>query len=339
MKDHYKILQVASHANPKVIEAAYKQLQRLYHPDVRGGDENIAKEINESFAVLSDAGQRKKFDRELADLLGSKIGNYKLIEKIAEGGYGTTYRAQHIVTGGLACVKHRPETSPELDKIIIGETQAIWDLRHFAIPTVRDLHQLDDGTYALIMSFIPGPTIEEIVEAKGRLNPETVCWITDRILNGYTYLHTHRVIHGDMKPQNVIIQEDDHTVVIIDYGLSMVKPQSGDRSKGYTEIFAPPEQMMNLPLIPQSDYYSLGMTMLYMLNGDIRKTQAQQIPNSTPKELCDFIYGLIRRDAMSRPQYVAVSRPDQGEFTLQEQLAKVRMSCFGRVSSMLKGID
>jgi len=336
MKDHYKTLQVAAHADLKIIKAAHKQLMRIYHPD-SGKDDEIAKEINESFAILNDNNKRKKYDQQLADLRGKQIGNFRLIEKIAEGGYGSTYRAEHVITGKLACVKHRPETSPDLDKIIIDETKSIWDLRHFAIPTVKDLHQLDDGTYALIMSFIPGDTIEQIVEEKGKLDPETVCWITDRILNAYTYLHTHSVIHGDMKPQNVIIQEKDHTVVIIDYGLAMVRPQKGQRSKGYTEIFAPPEQMISLPLIPQSDYYSLGMTMLYMLNGNLVNTQAQQIPSTTPKPLCDFIYKLLKRDAMSRPRFVA--RTDgKKDVTLQDQLVETRMKSFGRASSMLKGI-
>lgn len=337
MRDHYKTLQVASHANSEIIKAAHKQLMKIYHPDTTGNDK-IAKEINESFAILNDDKNRKKYDAKLADLKGKQIGGFQLMEKIAEGGYGATYKAKHTVTGELACIKHRPETSPELDKIIIDETKAIWDLRHFAIPTVKNLHQLDDGTYALIMSFIPGDTIEQIVEKKGRLDPETVCWITDRILNAYTYLHIHGVIHGDMKPQNVIIQEKSHTVVVIDYGLAMVKPQKGQRSKGYTEIFAPPEQMLDLPLIPQSDYYSLGMTMLYMLNGNLVNTQAQQIPSTTPKPLCDFIYKLLKRDAMSRPKFVARTDREENNITLQDQLGEVRVKSFGRISSMLKGI-
>jgi|19_taG_2_1085344.scaffolds.fasta_scaffold01382_7 serine/threonine protein kinase len=337
MKDFYKTLQVSSHADKDIIATAYKQLMKKHHPD-SGGDIDIAQSMNEAFEVLSNDIKRKKYDDELADLEGKKIGNYILEKKIAEGGYGTTYRAKHIVTNKLACIKHRPETDPLLDKIIIEETQSIWDLRHFSIPSVKDLHQLDDGTYALIMSFIPGPTIEELVDKKGMIDPENVCWITDRILNAFLYLHTHGVVHGDMKPQNVIIQEDDHTVVVIDYGLAMVRPRSGERSKGYTEVFAPPEQIGGLPLIPQSDYYSLGMTMLYMLNGDIKKANRKQIPSTTPQPLCDFIIDLLKRDALSRPDFVVRSDEAKGIFTLQEKLEKTRLDSFGRINSFLKKI-
>lgn len=331
MEDFYSVLQVTPHADIEVIKAAHKHLMKKYHPDIRGsGNEDTAIRVNRAFEILSDNAKRKKYNKELEDLEGKKIGNYELVEKIAEGGYGNTYKARHIVTDGLACIKHRPETSPVLDEVIINETKAIWDLRHFAIPTVRDLHKLDDGTYALIMSFVPGPTIEEIVEDKGRLNPEDVSWITDRILNALLYLHMHGVIHGDIKPQNIIIQPKSHTVVLIDYGLAMIEPRGSDRSKGYTEIFAPPEQLTNRPLIPQSDYYALGMTMLYMLNGNVKDVAKKNVPSDTPDALCNFVVSLIKRDVLSRPEY--------GKVNLQDELMKVRKKSFGRVSSFLKPI-
>ena len=60
------------------------------------------------------------------------------------------------------------------------------------------------------MSYVPGPTLEQIVEKVGKLDAETVAWIVDRLLNALLYLHHHGVIHrGYIKPQNVIVQPED----------------------------------------------------------------------------------------------------------------------------------
>jgi len=155
-----------------------------------------------------------------------------------------------------------------------------------------------------------------------------VCWITQRIINALQYLHYHGVVHGDIKPQNLIVQEETHSVCLVDFGLAMVKPTSKDRAKGYTPIFASPEQIAGQTLLPESDFYSLGMTILFMLTGSLEHTEKLMIPNDVPDPLCEFIKRLLRRDVLSRPRWDSED--------LNETLQKVRMASFGRTHSDMK---
>lgn len=253
------------------------------------------------------------------------VGNYRLIEPIAEGGFGVTYRAEHVLVGELVCIKHANNVSPDDTKIMLEEAKAIWDLRHYAIPTMRDVIEMPDGSLALVMSYVPGPTISQIVEKKKKLDPEHVAWITERVLNGLHYLHFHGVVHGDVKPQNIIVQPKQHMATLVDYGLSSIKPKSSTNTKGYTPVFAAPELEAGNPPLPESDFYGLGMTMIFALGGDV---QAKQVPDKTPEPMCEFIKKLIKINPLQRPNWQKIK--------LMDEIKIVRQKSFGRTYSGMK---
>lgn len=326
MKDPYKVLEIDRRASELVIKAAYHALIKENHPDKDHGSEKKTKELNAAYEILSDASKRKIYDDVGNDKTGTVIGSYKLLEAIADGGFGSTYKAEHLITGDLTCIKHCSTISATHDSILIEETRSIWDLRHYGLPAMRDLLRLDDGSLALVMSYIPGPTLEEIVDKAGKIEPENMAWITERLLNILLYLHHHGVIHGDIKPQNIIIQPATHSVVMVDFGLAMVKPGGSEKAMGYTPVFASPEQVAGKTLLPASDYYSLGMVMLYGLNGG-KNMNKKQVPTTVPDALSRFVNKLIQSDVLSRPQR-----------DLYDDFVKVRLDAFGRSRSGMKNI-
>ena len=329
-KDYYQVLEVNPRARPEVITAAYHTLMKAHHPDVNATMGSHAMGLNEAYDVLNDTLKRKDFDRERNSSSAKMIGPYKVLELIAEGGFGRTYKAQHKILGELACIKDCSNVSLADTAMLIEEAKATWDLRHYALPSIRDLIRLDDGRVFLVMSYIAGPTLEKVVKAKGALEAETVAWITERNLNALNYIHRHGVIHGDIKPQNIIVQEDKHMAVLVDFGLAAVKPSSDSEAKGYTPFYAPPEEEAGKPLLPESDYYSLGMTMIYALSGSTEYVTRKQVPKNVPDELCDFIKRLIARDINNRPQY--------GKEELCDVIVELRQRVFGRRRSNMAPI-
>ena len=133
-----------------------------------------------------------------------------------------------------------------------------------------------------------------------------------------------KILGGYIK-QNIIIQPTDHTAVLVDYGLSAVKPSRKDGAKGFTPLFAAPEQEMGGVLLPQSDFYSLAMTMIFALGGDIEHIK---VPGTTPNGMCGFIKRLIKREVLSRP--------DWKEEDLCETFREIREGDFGRTYSNMK---
>jgi serine/threonine protein kinase len=323
--DPYKTLEVDSRASLTVIKGAYHALVKECHPD-HNGNEDKMKQLNAAYAILSDSKSRLEYDKSKNDKIGTVIGNYRLLEAIAEGGFGRTYKAEQILTKELVCIKHCSMISAAHDSVLIEESKSIWDLRHYGLPVMRDLQRLDDGSLALIMSYISGYTLEKVVEKAGKLDPETMAWITERILNTLMYLHHHGVIHGDIKPQNIIVQPETHSVVLVDFGLAMVKPKSNSTSLGYTPIYASPEQISGKVLLPASDYYSLGMVMMYGLKGG-KNMDKKVVPNTVPDAMANVIAKMTKDNILSRPQK-----------DLFDEFIKIRQESFGRVRTGMRGI-
>ena len=327
----YDILEVHPAASPGVIRAAYHALIQVHHPDKKKtvfGSK--AKALNEAYEVLSDPAKRAAYDASRNDLQGTVIGDFRIDAPIAEGGFGKTYRGTHVLLGEPVCVKHCSRVSPADADIICREAKAMWDLRHYALPAVRTLLKLDDGSLALVMSYVEGPTLAQVVEklaSQGKsLPPEHLAWIVSRVLNALSYIHRHGVIHGDIKPQNIVVQPKEHAAFLVDFGLAAVKPTQKTGSEGYTELFSPPEQVAGKPLLPQSDFYALGMTMLYALTGgDEGRLRRREVAADLPDPLCKFILRLLVRDPLNRPDWAKENLVDTFEL--------VRRASFGRVQS------
>ncbi len=105
----------------------------------------------------------------------------------------------------------------------------------------------------------------------------------------------------------------------------MIRPKSDSVNKGYTPYYAAPEQERGMPLLPEADFYSLGMTMIYAFGGDI---SAKSVPDTLPDELKKFIKRLIVRDPLSRPRWEKEN--------LCQTISDIRQSVFGRRFSAMK---
>ena len=254
------------------------------------------------------------------------LGSYEIVRQIGEGGFGRTYEVKHKILGTKACLKQNIHVSPEDTDILLREARVLWDIHHYSLPTLRDFYECNDGSYALVMSFVEGKTLDAIVEDKAKkgkaLHPENVCWITQRSLNALQYLHYHGIIHGDVKPLNIIINTKEHNAILVDYGLASVKPKADTRQEGYTPAFVPPEILDGKPPVPESDLYSLGATMIYALGGNpIGKTY----PKHVPDELQKFFDNLVLHEPKNRPKWE--------DTDLIKELSDLRQKVFGRRQS------
>jgi|GEM_PF-642013 len=320
----YQLLHIDSHAHSYVIAAAGDTLERHYTHE---GNLDRASMIRHAKDLLLDSEKRELYDAKLRKSLKNTIGPYQLLEKIAEGGCGKVYKARHTILDEHVCIKVCKAVDPSeraiQQELLIKEAKAIYNLRHHALPAVRDVYILPDSSWALITGFIEGSNLEKAMTEKSnagqKFTPETVCSIVDRVLDGLRYLHYHGVVHGDVKPANVIIQPEQRTAVLVDFGLASIRPTHQSRPDGHTPIFASPEALNGVPLVPESDLYSLGITMIYLFGGD---AEQRRLPKDIPDELQHFVNDLIILDRNKRPHWAKVD--------LMNQLRDIRMKVFNR---------
>ncbi len=227
------------------------------------------------------------------------IGNYKIIKILGEGGFGRTYVAEHAILKKKVVIKQSLFQGPDAQRILLNEASLLWDVNHWALPTVKDVLLDADSNLLMVMSFIEGQELFDHVQKQGALDEETVCWITQRILSALYYLHFSGIIHRDVKPANIIVNFKTHIATLVDFGLSKLKPDGSPDPSGYTPFFGAPEQIQGKAPVPESDIYSLGMTMLYILGGDIR---SKSLPPETPEPLKDYVYAMVRDDIRQRPK-------------------------------------
>lgn len=250
------------------------------------------------------------------------VGNYKILKVLGEGGFGRTYLAEHALIQKKVVIKQSHFKSQAAQTILLGEASLLWDVNHWALPTVKDVLLDQDGSVVMVMSFIAGEELFEHVKQAGPVDVETACWIVQRVLSALYYLHFAGIVHRDVKPANIIVNFDTHIASLVDFGLSKLKPDGSPDPSGYTPYFGAPEQIEGKAPIPESDIYSLGMTMIYMLGGDI---QNKTVPATVPALIQEFIHSMVRTDPLKRPK----SCKD-----LNEELSQIREKLFKRKHSL-----
>ena len=230
-----------------------------------------------------------------------EIGNYRIIKQINEGGFGRIYHAKHILLDEDACIKQNKTEGLEDVEILKLEAKLLWKLNeHHSIPSTKDFFKISNNNYALVLDYIEAKTLEDIIPNKNRIHPEDTCWIIERLLSALYYCHYNGVIHGDIKPGNVFIEEKKHDIKLIDFGLSEYLPKHNTKPKGYTPKYSAPEIIQGKPPIPESDIYGVGITMLFALGGDV---QSKTFPKNIPEEIINFNKNLLNYDPMQRPNW------------------------------------
>lgn len=249
-----------------------------------------------------------------------KLGSYEIVRVIGEGGFGITYEGRHILNPRIrACLKQNLEISDENAELLTREAELLERVHHRSLPAFRDLYRLPDQSMVLAMSYIEGKSLDKVIAKHKALDPEEVGWIAERALDALYYLHRQGIVHGDVKPSNILIQPKDHNIFLVDYGLSTIKPTSTSKPAGYTKVFSAPEVLQAKPPLPESDIYSLGLTMIYAWGGD---PIAQSNPEYVPAAMQEFVKTLTHHNPLERASW---EKED-----LIKKLSDARYAAFGR---------
>ncbi|MGN1369458.1 MAG: Stk1 family PASTA domain-containing Ser/Thr kinase [Aristaeellaceae bacterium] len=270
-------------------------------------------------------------------------GRYVLVEQIGVGGMAIVYRAVDRNTGHSVAVKVlKPEFNRDAEFVsrFQREAEAASKMTHHNIVNLLDVGMDGENRY-LIMEYVKGKTLKEVIREKGRLSAPVAVQITIRILSALQHAHQNGIIHRDIKPQNILVHADGH-IKVADFGIARMANSStltrGDSVMGSVHYFSP-EQAQGKGTDVTSDLYSVGVTLYEMLTG--RVPFDGESPVAIAMQHLHAAPEPIRRYAPEVPEAIchvcmkAMEKDPAYRYrSAREMASELRMALEGRISDM-----
>jgi TPR repeat protein len=264
-----------------------------------------------------------------------KIGTWILDRPLGEGGMGRVFLAHHSVTGAPAALK---ELSPEiaaneqLQQRFLNEAKTHMGLRHEHIAFVQDFI-LEAGECAMVVEYLPGGSLaDRLEEAQGPLDQRTaIIWVR-QALSALDYAHQRGVIHRDIKPQNLML--DDHgKVKVADFGIAMVvgaEKLTRTQSTLGTSHYMSPEQIQDPHGVTHlTDLYSMGLVLYELITG--------RLPFDGPSDASIMVAQATQPPPP--PREINPSIPESLEAIILRSLAKNPGERFGGCAEFAEALE
>jgi hypothetical protein len=206
-------------------------------------------------------------------MIGTEIGNYRILEKLGEGGMGVVYQAVDVNLDRTVAVKAlntELSANPELEQRFRTEVKALGNLNHANLATLYTL-LIENGRPCMVMEFIEGETFAQLVQRRGPIPSEEAISLFRQALSGIGYAHRMGIVHRDIKPGNMMLNREG-VVKVMDCGIAKALSARGVARTGAhlgTSLYMSPEQFLNRSVDSRSDIYSLGVTLYEMLTGKV----------------------------------------------------------------------
>ncbi|MEU6076877.1 Stk1 family PASTA domain-containing Ser/Thr kinase [Micromonospora sp. NPDC047074] len=309
-------------------------------------------------------------DTQVADtLLGSLIdGRYRIRGRVARGGMATVYtatdeRLERTVALKIIHPSQAPETGARAAGFVERFTDEAKTIARLTHPNVVAVY--DQGNHAglpyLVMEYVRGRTLRDVLAERRRLNPDEALAITEQMLAAIAAAHRAGLVHRDVKPENVLVAEAptggaanlvDSVVKVADFGLARAVEASADDENGNqlmaTVAYVAPELVTDGHADPRTDVYSAGIVLFEMLTGRVpydgdrpvdiawqhvdRDVPAPStLVPGLPRALDDLVARATRRDPGARPT-------DAGALLAEVQVARDDLSSANSRTAVLRRV-
>lgn len=196
---------------------------------------------------------------------------YEIIDKVGTGGMADVYNGRDLRLNRNVAIKILKQEYSNDAKFVAkfhAEAQSVAGLSHPNIVNVYDVGE-DDNLHYIVMELVEGITLKKFIERKGRLEINEAIGIGIQIAQGIEEAHKNKIIHRDIKPQNIIISKEGK-VKVTDFGIAKAATSNTITSNAMGSVhYISPEQARGGYSDEKSDIYSLGVTIYEMLSGKV----------------------------------------------------------------------
>lgn len=200
--------------------------------------------------------------------IGKKLGNYRLIRLIGEGGFAQVYLGEHIYLERPAAIKAiKAQLAEEDREVFIREARTIASLDHPHIVRILDFG-IEDNIPFIVMEYAPRGSLVQIHPRDTVLQFDIIISYINQISSALQYAHDHKLVHRDVKPQNMLMKQNGD-ILLSDFGIAQIAHSSSSMSMQEivgTPMYMAPEQFQGKPTIA-SDQYALGVVTYQWLCG------------------------------------------------------------------------
>lgn len=207
-------------------------------------------------------------------MIGKILGNrYRLLELIGEGGMALVYKAECSLLCRIVAIKIlRPQFASDAEFVerFRREARSAASLSHPNVVSIYDVGQ-DEGLDYIVMEYIPGSTLKDIIKHEAPLSVDRALNITRQIAEALNHAHQRNIIHRDIKPHNILVTPDGR-IKVTDFGIARAVSAGSLTQTGEvmgSVQYLSPEQARGGAVGPQSDLYSLGCVLYELLTGSV----------------------------------------------------------------------
>jgi serine/threonine-protein kinase len=209
----------------------------------------------------------------VADLVGKKLKDYRILRRLGRGAMAEVYLAQQESLNRYVALKVLNEElarDPAYVRRFHHEARAAAALVHASIIQIYEVGEAD-GVHYIAQEYVPGRNLGEIIRSQGAIQPRLALDILRQVTAALAKAESEGIVHRDIKPENIMLSRSGE-VKVADFGLARVQGDGGVNLTQVgvtmgTPLYMSPEQIEGGEIDSRSDIYSLGVTAYHMLTG------------------------------------------------------------------------